>query len=112
MILEEAAEALEDSGYEIMVASSVASAIQILKVSSEDIELILTDLKMQGATGADLVKYAKGMALEIPFIIMSGHASPNIQENGIDLSSYAFLRKPLQIESLIEKVHLIIDAKE
>ena len=46
------------------------------------------------------------------FIVMSGHARPMIEKNGIDLSLYPFLNKPLDIEDLIEKVDFVLNEKE
>jgi YesN/AraC family two-component response regulator len=75
------------------------------------ITLILTDLRMPGGTGADLIKIVETtMEQKIKFIVMSGHAYPTIEKNGIDLSFYPFLKKPLHIETLLEKVKLVLGA--
>jgi DNA-binding NtrC family response regulator len=112
MILEEASETLTDEGYECFVASNVKAAVEIVKTTPE-IVLILTDLKMPGETGADLIKIIETQCEQkIKFIVMSGHASPGIEQNGIDLGSYLFLRKPLDIENLIEKVGSVLETKE
>ena len=111
-ILEEVSEALTDEGYECFVASSVKAAVEIVK-TTPGIILILTDLKMPRETGADLIKIVKTtMGKNIKFIVMSGHASPRIDGNGIDIASFPFLRKPLDVESLIEAVASVLETKE
>jgi DNA-binding NtrC family response regulator len=111
-ILEEVSEALTDEGYECFVASSVKAAVEIVK-TTPGILLILTDLKMPRETGADLIKIVKTtMGKNINFIVMSGHASPRIDGNGIDLASFPFLRKPLDVENLIETVVSVLETKE
>ena len=68
---------------------------------------------MPGKTGADLIKIVEEkFGQDIKFIVMSGHGSPKIEENGVDIASYPFLRKPLGIESLIEKISSVLEAKE
>lgn len=112
MILELMAETITDTGYECFVANNVDAAVEIVK-TTPGIVLIVTDLKMPGKTGADLIKIVEAECeQEIKFIVMSGHGSPKIEENGVDIASYPFLRKPLGIESLIEKISSVLEAKE
>ena len=111
MILELMAETITDTGYECFVANNVDAAVEVVK-TTPGIVLIVTDLKMPGKTGADLIKIVEAECeQEIKFIVMSGHGSPRIEENGVDIASYPFLRKPLGIESLIEKISSVLEAK-
>ena len=111
MILDLMAEALTDEGYECFVASNVEAAVKVVK-STPGIELIITDLKMPGKTGADLIKTVQAQCEQkVKFIVMSGHASPNVKGNDIDIGAYPFLTKPLGIENLIEKVRSVLEEK-
>ena len=112
MLLEEVSETLTYEGYECFVASNVKAAVEIVE-TTPGITLIITDLKMQGETGADLIKIVeKKSGGNIKFIIISGHAILGIEENGIDLSLYPFLSKPLGIENLTEKIASVLGTKE
>ena len=112
IILEEAAETLTDEGYDCFVASNVKAAVDMIN-STPGITLILTDLRMPGGTGADLIKIVETtLEHKIKFIVMSGHACPMIEKNGVDLSLYPFLKKPLDIETLIEKVESALELTE
>ncbi len=109
-ILEEAAEALTDEGFECLVTNSVATAIDIVK-TTPGIAVIITDLKMPKASGADLIKTVKiELGRNIKFIVMSGHANLKIEDNGIDLSLHPFLQKPLNIQSLVDAVASVLPA--
>ena len=111
MILELMSETITDTGYECFVAKNVDAAVEIVKTTPE-IVLIITDLKMPGKTGADLIKIVEAeLKQEMKFIVMSGHGSPRIEENGVDIASYPFIRKPLGIDSLIEKISSVLEAK-
>ena len=110
-ILEEAAEALTDEGFECLVANSVAAAVEIVK-TTPGIVLILTDLKMPGQSGVDLINTVKiKLGGKMKFIVMSGHADLNIEDNGIDITSYPFLTKPLDIDHLVATVASVLTAK-
>ena len=106
-ILEEAAEALTDEGYECFLASNVNYALAILR-DDPGIALVVTDLKMPGKTGGDLIKEARAaFDRDIQFIIMSGHGSPTIKTNGIDIDAFPFLRKPLDIGEFLKMVEMV-----
>jgi DNA-binding NtrC family response regulator len=111
-ILEEVAETLTDEGYECFIASNVETAVEIA-TNTPEITLILTDLRMPKKTGADLIKIIEmGFGKQIKFIVMSGHASPGVEANGIDVALYPFLKKPLDIETLTAMVASVLDVKE
>ena len=106
-ILEEAAEALTEEGYECFPASNVDDALAILKGDPE-ITLVVTDLKMPGKTGGDLIEEARAaFDRDIQFIVMSGHVSPTAKTNGIDIEEFPFLRKPLDIGEFLEMVERV-----
>jgi adenylate cyclase len=104
IIAEEVFETLTDEGYECLVASNVDDALVLVK-NTKDIDIILTDLNMPNKTGADLIAAVeKEFGQQIKFIIMSGHGSPAIESNGVDIGNYPFLRKPLNIYDLLDAV--------
>ena len=106
-ILEEAAEALTDEGYECFLANNVNYALAILR-DDPGIALVVTDLKMPGKTGGDLIKEARAaFDRDIEFIVMSGHGSPTSEINGVDIDEFPFLRKPLDIGEFLEMVERV-----
>ena len=113
MILELMSEALTEEGYQCLTASNVDTALACFK-TTPGIALIITDLKMPGKSGSDLIKAVQTAGGDqIPkFIVMSGHAGPSIKNGDIDLGLFPFLTKPLGIESLIEKVRVVLETSE
>ena len=112
IILEETSETLTEEGYECFLASNVDAAVEIVK-TTPGIILILTDLKMPGKTGADLIKIVEQkLGQNIKFIVMSGHTSTGVEGSDLAMRSYPFLRKPLDIENLIETVASVLETKE
>jgi DNA-binding NtrC family response regulator len=112
LILEEASEVLTDEGYECFIASDVDAAVETVN-TTPGITLILTDLKMPRKSGADLINIIETTyEQDIKFIVMSGHGSRIVEKNGIDLTLYPFLNKPLDIDQMIEKVASVIKTTE
>ena len=106
-ILDEIAEALTDEGYEAVCADRVDAALEILR-NQPDIGMVVTDLKMPGKTGVDLINEARAeFERDIAFIVMSG--SPD--NFGLDLKEFPVLRKPLDIDKFLEAVQTALSLK-
>ncbi len=107
-IAEEASEALTDEGYDCIAVNSVDAAMKTLK-NNPDIAVIVTDLKMPGKTGADLIREVReDVTPDMKFIVMTGHGGATAEMNGVDNKAYPFLRKPLDISELIESVKTVL----
>jgi len=107
-ILEEASEALSEEGYEAICAGGVEDALDALR-NHPDIGVVVTDLKMPGKPGGDLIKAARQeFKRPITFIVMSGHGSPRVETDGVDIEKFPFLRKPLDIDEFLEAVETAV----
>ena len=111
-ICEEASETLIDEGYQCLTASNVDNALTIIR-NNHDISLIVTDLKMPRKSGADLIRIVESeFGKTFKFVVMSGHVSAPVDGIDIDLGSYNFLGKPLDIGELIETVSLVLEKED
>jgi DNA-binding NtrC family response regulator len=111
IIVEEVIETLTVEGYQCFGASCADAAVELIN-TMVGIELIITDLKMPRKTGADLIKTVKTMwGQQIKFIVMSGHASLVDEGKDIDIASYPFLKKPLDVDDLIDKVVSVLEVR-
>lgn len=111
LIIEEIAEALNDEGFECLTANNVAAALKLAR-NTPDLCLILTDLRMPGESGLDLIAILKNeFYTKLIFIVMSGHGSTSV-EDSVVTQGVTFLRKPLDIDSLIETVNLKLRSVE
>ncbi|MFT7007723.1 MAG: two-component system response regulator HupR/HoxA [Colwellia sp.] len=103
-ILEEIVETLTEEDYQAFSATSVDKALIILS-QNNDISVIITDLKMPGKTGIDLIhEVNKCYKKTYPFIISTGHGSPSIEGSDLKAENYTFLRKPVDIDLLLDSI--------
>jgi CheY-like chemotaxis protein len=84
---------LKAFGYQVAAFSSPIEALEHLR-SSNDIDLVLTDLRMPELSGEDVLRAIKTERGSIPVIIMSGHATDSdiarLKTHGLN----AFIPKP------------------
>ncbi|TAK09099.1 MAG: response regulator [Candidatus Manganitrophaceae bacterium] len=97
-LLETLRSILELDGYQVVTVSSGEEAIQTMERSSFD--LILTDLKMKGISGLDVLAHAEKLWPRPVTILLTGYASLESAVEALNRGAYAYLVKPFGIEGL------------
>lgn len=97
---------LSASGYHVLTAASGAEALAIAK--QQPVDVLVTDLKMPGLSGLELMAILKESSPELPVIFLSGHATVEATIEALrEGRAFDFLLKPLvhmgQLTLAIEK---------
>ena len=87
---------LED--YNVKTASSGEEGIEL--ISKGDIDLVITDLRMPGISGEEVLKHVATVTPGIPVIILTGHGSIDAAVDAMRHGAYDFLTKPLNLDQL------------
>lgn len=84
---------LRSEGYRILTANCGAEAIELLK--TETVDVVMSDQRMPGMAGVDLLRVAKEMQPECVRIVLSGYTELQSVTSAInDGAIYKFLCKP------------------
>jgi CheY-like chemotaxis protein len=94
---------LEKAGYDVVTASSVPKALEI--VSTRHVDLVLSDHLMPGSTGTELAKQIKSNLPELPVVLLSGVNEVPPDAGYADL----FLSKAVGPVSLCENIAKILN---
>ncbi len=95
-------EVLEEEGYHSFAAASGMEALDLLK--SQIIDVVLTDVKMPGMTGIDLLEKIKEINPDLPVIIMTAFGSVEKAVEAMQKGAYTFILKPFENEALIAHI--------
>ncbi len=90
---------LEEEGYEVLTAVSGAEALEIL--SSSEPALVLTDMKMPGMDGIELLERIKTRDPDLPVIMMTAHGTVDKAVEAMQKGAYTYILKPFDNERLI-----------
>ncbi len=90
---------LQEEGYETITANSAAEALAALKI--EDVDLVITDMKMPGMDGIDLLGQVKKKWPDIPVIMMTAHGTVDKAVEAMQKGAYTFILKPFDNERLV-----------
>ena len=89
---------LVQEGYEVATASSGEEGFKVYRRFEPD--LILTDVKMPGMSGLDLIREIHALDAAIPIIAITAYASADDAIRAVREGAYDYLSKPFQIEDL------------
>lgn len=90
---------LEDEGYEVLTALSGPEALEVHKTS--DLDLILTDMKMPGMSGIELLENIKAIDPDLPLIMMTAHGTVDKAVEAMQKGAYSYILKPFDNDRLI-----------
>jgi two-component system response regulator GlrR len=93
---------LEAEGYVVHTAECADSAIQALR--NESIDLMITDLRMEGASGLELFELARHLHPALPVIIMSAQGTIPEAVTATQMGVFEFLTKPLDKKQLLASI--------
>ena len=81
------------------------SANKVLKqLETENPQLILTDIRMPGKSGIDLLDEVKELRPEIPIIVMTAHSDLESAVESYEHGAWEYLPKPFDIEEAVSMV--------
>jgi len=95
---------LSRSGYEVLPADSAEKAIEIWEQHSQQIGLLLTDIRMPGKSGLELAAILRQKRPQLPVLLISGYSAELTDNEERILPSMHFLQKPFSTKVLSETV--------
>ena len=88
----------EMDGYNVKVAADGQEGLDY--ISKGDIDLVITDLRMPGISGEEVLQKITTQTPGIPVIVLTGHGSIDSAVKAMHNGAYDFLTKPLNLEQL------------
>ncbi len=100
---------LGDQGFTVWLANDAGEAIELLAERSVDV--LLTDLRMPGADGIDLLERIRALSTRTRAILMSGYASARDYQRAIECGAVRVLCKPFTSSELLQAIRQAVDCE-
>ncbi len=104
------ADNFELEGYNVEKASNGKEGLA--KIAAGNIDLVITDLRMDGISGEEVVRRVTTENPGIPIIVLTGHGSIEDATAAIKAGAYDFLTKPLDLDHLNHIVKNALKGRE
>ncbi len=101
--------ALEPEGYAVGTANSGTAAMNALSTHAYD--LVLTDLKMEGPDGLQVLDFAKQHHPQCAVILMTAFATAQTAVEAMKRGAYDYIIKPFELEELKVKIRHLVERK-
>lgn len=90
---------LSASGISVVEAASVEEALERIKHHTPD--MVVSDVRMPGASGLDLLASARKSFPELPFLLVTAYADVRDAVAALKLGAVDYLAKPVDLDELL-----------
>ncbi len=90
---------LEYEGYECLGAATGEDGVAT--VGRESVDLVFLDIKMPGMDGLETLGRMRGVAPDLPVVMISGHGTVSTAVEATKLGAFDFIEKPLATERIL-----------
>ena len=90
---------LKDRGYEARAVSSAEAALE--QIATQDVDLVLTDVRMPGMGGLALVREIQKVAPHVLVVVMSAYGSHEAAIEAMKVGAYDYLSKPFKADEVV-----------
>jgi DNA-binding NtrC family response regulator len=97
---ENIAEVLQGLGFETDVASSAEAGLE--KIRQGGITALITDFKLPGQSGAELIEEIRRLGQRIPALVMSAYTDDRTMDHAQAAGAWLFMPKPVPLSALME----------
>ena len=89
---------LENSGFQVETFTESQRAID--RLSEKNFDVVITDLKMEGPSGLDVLQFVRNRMQGTQVIMITGYASIEAAREADYTGVYDFILKPFQLEEM------------
>lgn len=101
-VRESATSFLSEVGYSVIACESASEAMTW--IGKGNIEVVLTDIKMPGVSGIELLEKIRDVDSELPVILMTAYAELDVAVNAIKKGAFDFIIKPYKPDYLLYSI--------
>jgi DNA-binding NtrC family response regulator len=100
---------LQENNYNVLLAMDAVEADRIWNAHPE-IQLVITDIRLPGASGIDLVALLRFRKPDLKALFMSGYNTTSSDVEGDRMAGIPFITKPFAPTELLFHVHKLLEA--
>lgn len=94
--------ALVGEGFQVTSAEDGTRGIEALQADAESFDLVLTDLKLPGADGLDVLDAARSTRPGLPVVVLTAYGTIATAVDAMKRGAWSFLEKPVDLETLFD----------
>lgn len=101
---------LKDEGFDVDQAADGEEAIR--RISSKDYDVCILDIKMPGANGLEVLRYARKNSPHTEVVMMTGMSDVGMAVEAMKLGSREYLTKPVDMDQLVPQLRSMLKKRD
>jgi DNA-binding NtrC family response regulator len=89
---------MEKEGYQVTAARSGAAAVKLLE--QKDFDVVLTDLRMEGVDGMDVLRKSRALQPGVEVIFITGYATAESAVQALKHGAFYYIAKPFRLDEV------------
>lgn len=106
-------QALRRDGYEVVAVASGAALLERMIARDEaslDVDLVVSDVRMPGLPGTEVLRVLRARGCTIPVILISAFCEDSLASEAARLGATALFSKPFEVDDLRTAVRCFLDS--
>src|SRR5882757_1010563 len=99
---------LKEDGFKVTMCNRGDEGLR--RASNEECDVVLTDLRLPGLGGLELVKQLHETQPRLPVVLMTAHGTIETAIEATKLGAYDYLQKPFEMRELLGVLQRAVDA--
>src|SRR5690554_4195294 len=95
---------LEAEGYRVFLVEDGPSALKLIDMGPQSIDLVILDLMLPGMSGYTVCQKIRGAGLGLPVLMLSARTLPEDRTRGFDVGANQYMSKPFELDELLSRV--------
>jgi len=100
---------LSNAGYEVRLASSGKSALEIVGAQPDLFDLVILDIIMPGMNGLETFRRLREIDPDIVVLVSSGYSDQGQAQDLLASGARDFIQKPFSFQEILSKVRTLLD---
>jgi DNA-binding NtrC family response regulator len=99
---------LKEDGFRVTVSNRGDEGLR--RANKDECDVVLTDLRLPGLGGLELVKQLHETQPRLPVVLMTAHGTIETAIEATKLGAYDYLQKPFEMRDLLALLHRAVEA--
>ncbi len=104
------ADELRDAGYQVFEFAEASGVLQ--KIAEESPDLLITDIRMPGIDGLELLEKVKQISPDTFVVVMTAYTSVDTAIKALKLGAYDYLSKPFRNEEILHLTQRVAELRD
>jgi len=101
---------LGEEGYEVVGTADGAEALRLL--DTREFDLVISDLRMPGADGMQVLQHAREVAPQTLVLLMTAHATVDTAVEALRRGAQDYMVKPIILDDVLHKVAYLLEHRQ